>query len=235
MAVDPRRRQKKLERRRAKEKAQKKKSVRIVAQSISTRLEYASTAPILDCCATTQVWESGMGEVLVSRQLSGGNVAFTCFLLDMYCLGVKDAMACVDRLETYQSFYRKIAQRYTLRHLRPECARKLVEGAVEFARQVDIAPHPDYRAAKLIFGDISTDACTEQFVYGKDGRHFFMQGPRDNPERVREIIRKLQKYDPGPDGPHFVIGGPGRAGLAQALLSLPDEDTVQALPDEEHE
>ena len=54
------------------------------------RLEAASRAPILHCCYLKALWEVGIGNVLVSRLLSSGEVAFVVFLVDVYCLGVKN-------------------------------------------------------------------------------------------------------------------------------------------------
>ncbi len=92
MAIDPRRRQRKLERKRAKKTAERRELARREAGGLAVRIEQGSKAPILHCFATSNVLKDGIGEVLISRQLSHGNVAFVIFLVDMYCLGVKDVV-----------------------------------------------------------------------------------------------------------------------------------------------
>jgi hypothetical protein len=205
MAVDPRKRQKKLERRKAKQKAERRELARHAAGGIRARFEQASKAPILHCFAADVVWQQGIGEVLISRQLKDGNVAFVTFLLDMYCLGVKTVIMNIVPPALYRErMYRRLADEYQLVPLKPECARKLVEGAVAYALDLGLPPDPEYRIARLIFGDVQAEACDQTFVYGKDGKPFFVAGPRDDPARCKEVIRTLEESC-GPGGFHFLI------------------------------
>ena len=86
MPIDPRRRQKKLERRKAKQKTERRELARRESGGLAARPAHAVTAPILHCCTTAGIWDVGMGEVLVSRQLAGGQVAVVVFLVDMVLL-----------------------------------------------------------------------------------------------------------------------------------------------------
>ena len=54
-----------------------------------------------------------------------------------------------------------------------------------------LPPHRDYPKAKRIFGDVDPNACGDEFVYGKDGKPFFIAGPHDGPSRCRQIIDTL--------------------------------------------
>jgi len=203
MTQDPRKRQRKLEKRKAKQKAERRELARRQSQGLVGQLRSASAAPILHCMAAATIWDQGLGNVLISRQL-GGNVAFVVFLVDRYCLGVKDVfMNVVPRARYDRDLYDKLDEQTTLISLKPECARKLVEGAVANAFRFGLPPHSDYRTAKLIFGDIDAEACTEQYVYGKDGKPFFVAGPNDGPARCQQIMRALEDHT-GPAGYHFI-------------------------------
>ncbi|MGD0896500.1 MAG: hypothetical protein ABR915_01610 [Thermoguttaceae bacterium] len=211
MGIDPRRRQKKLERRRAKQKAQRRELARRESGGLPARFQEASTAPILHCWAAQNVWSAGIGHVVMSRQMPHGQVAFAVFLVDRYCLGVKDVFMNVMPRAIYdQRVHDKLAKQGPLVLLKPECARKLIEGAVQYALDLGLPPHPDYRVAKLIFGSISAEACARQFVFGKDGRPFFFSGPNDDAAKCRIILHALHEHC-GPDGYHYVLGGPGLA------------------------
>jgi len=205
MVMDPRKRQKKLERHKAKQNAQRHELARRDSRSLSFRLERAAAAPILHCCTTAEIWQQGMGHVLISRQLDNGNVAFALLLLDIYCLGVKDVMMDVaPRVRYDRDLFGRLARQRRLTQLRPECARKLVEGAVRYALDLGLPPHDDYRTAKLIFGDIPAEACSEEYVFGKDGKPHFIAGPYDSSDRCEHIIRTLQNAC-GPGGYHFLV------------------------------
>jgi hypothetical protein len=205
MGVDPRKRQKKLEKQKAKKKAERTEIARRQSQGMPVRLEASSRAPILHCCYLKAIWKVGIGNVLVSRQLSSGNVAFVMFLVDVSCLGVKNVFLNIVPRAVYDvKIYDHLLKQGPVQHFKPECARKLVEGAVEYARSLELPPHPDYRVGKLIFGDISAEACAEQFVFGRQGKPFFFAGPHDNAARCEEILRTLSRVC-GPGGYDFVV------------------------------
>jgi len=210
MAINPRKRQKKLERRKAKEKAERRELARRESPGLPSRIQQASAAPILHCCVTAEIWRHGIGNVLVSRQLSDGQVAFAVFLVDVYCLGVKNIFVnIVSRARYDEEGYGKLIHQGGLTKMLPECARKLVENAVQYANELGLSPHSDYRTARLIFADIAAEACTEDYTFGKDGKPFFVSGPHDSPARCQQILRTLHNHC-GPDGYHFLMmaGGP---------------------------
>jgi len=205
MAIDPRKRQKKLERRAAKQKAERRELVRRESLGLYPRMKQASAAPILHCGAMEAIFRSGIGSVLVSRELPNGDVAFAAFLVDVYCLGVKNVIVNIlPRARYDRDLYGKMTREDKWLPLKPECARKLVEGAVQYALDLGLPPHPEYRMGRLIFGDISAEACPERYTYGKDGKPFFFAGPYDDPARCQAILRTLENRC-GPHGYHYVV------------------------------
>ncbi len=212
MAADPRKRQKKLEQRAAKRKEKKHVQVREQSLGMSERLSVATQFPILNSWIGDDLWTQGMGTVHVSRELPRGMVAASVFLIDRYCLGVKDVFARIlNRAEYDSTLVRKIKSKFATTDVSPAKARKLVEAAVEYASDLGFPPHPDYPVAKLIFGDIDAGECTEKFEFGKDGKPLFINGPNDTLERCL-LIRKTLERTQGPGGFEFLIQvGPGGA------------------------
>ena len=68
--------------------------------------------------------------------------------------------------------YGKLLREHDPVTLEPAAARKLIEGAVAFARAHGLPPHRDYPKAMLIFGDVDPNACGDEFAYGKNGKPF---------------------------------------------------------------
>src|ERR1700722_12170737 len=96
-----------------------------------------------------------MGWVGLSRRFLDGDVAFAVFLVDAYCLGVKDAMSgVIERSEYDTRIAGRMRSEFGSQDVTPAAARKLVEGAVDYARKLGFAPHSDYQRAKLLFGAI---------------------------------------------------------------------------------
>jgi hypothetical protein len=205
MSTDPRKRQKKLERRAAKRKAKRRQLTRESHTGLSSRLTAAADYPVLHSLATTDLWDEGLGWICLSRQLPNGSVAFGVFLVDRYCLGVKNALADItSRFEYDSQIVRKMRSEFTSKELTPAATRKLVESAVAYAESLGLHPHPDYHKAKLIFGTIDARTCPDEFEFGKDGQPFFVAGPHDIPERCRFILRTLEQHC-GADGFHYLI------------------------------
>lgn len=210
MAVDQKRRQKQLARKAAKRKAAvaAKKSTGGGGSfaAISKEATLAATYPVHECLVSKQLFDVGLGSVLVSRKLQSGMIAMSLFLVDVYCLGVKDAMFSVMDPEEYGLRLGKLAGTQTLEPAEPSCVRKLVEGAIAYAQDLGFAPHRDYEAAGRIFGEIDPAACLENYEFGKDGKPFYVSGPLDSPAKSKRIIDTLTERL-GPEGFHFMAGG----------------------------
>ena len=145
-------------------------------------------------CAS-DIFEQGIGWVLVARFKSGGQRAeIGVFCVNVWCLGVKIAM--LDRAPT--DLYRSHILGHYCSHfpmvpIAPCCARKLVEGAVQYAARLGFAPHREYKEASRVFGGIEAADCAEEFAYGKDGKPFYTRGPSETEEQALQIVRQLQQ------------------------------------------
>jgi hypothetical protein len=227
MATDPRKRQRKLERRTGKRKEKKHVIAREQSAGLAKRLTAAVKYPILHSQASEDLWTEGIGQVLISRLLPNGTVAVAAFLVDRYCLGVKDAFAFILGRSSYEErFVRQTRSRLAVRDLSPAAARKIVEQAVAYARELGIAPHPDYQTAMVLFGDVDANDCQEEFEFGKDGKPLYIAGPHDTAERSRQIVSILT-HSCGADGFHYLIplGDPGKilSGEQVDLIDYDDE------------
>ncbi|MCD4652908.1 hypothetical protein K8T06_03130, partial [bacterium] len=90
MATNPKRRQKKLEKRKKKRKIVKK-SLAFNTQSRNKPVNYAEF-PVHECLVQNSLFEIGLGNVVVTRLTSAGLIAVGAFVVDVYCLGVKNAL-----------------------------------------------------------------------------------------------------------------------------------------------
>jgi hypothetical protein len=224
MTADPRKRQKKLERRAAKRSEKKHKLVRAQPAGLADRMAAAAKYPPLHAWIPDVLETEGIASVLFSRELPNGMVAVAVFLVDRYCLGVKDALANVLTRSAYEGqFVREMRSQFPARDVSPACVRKLVEAAVAYAGNLGFAPHPDYHKAKMLFGAVDAGDCAEEFEFGKDGKPFFVAGPHDSLARCRQIVSILN-HKCGPGGfEYFVpLAGPEEI-LPGGLLEGPED------------
>jgi len=167
----------------------------------------ASRAPVADVLVPSNLFELGIGNVWFSRRLPDGRYAVAGFLLDVFCLGVKNAMYKIMEANEYalavEHIHGSAEERFDHQH--PAYARKLVEEALAYARDLGFEPHPDYKMAKIIFGDIDAATCPASFVFGSDSKPFYVCGPHDSPSMQGRIVKQLEKRC-GVGGFHYMVG-----------------------------
>jgi hypothetical protein len=129
----------------------------------------------------------GLGLVIVARSVSN-HFRFCSYLVDYWCLGVKDAIGPrqVDRYK-YEQFrqhaYGMYPEGYS--EITLQQAQDIIFGSIEYAAKLGLKPHPDFAAAKDHLGEWNHKT---ELEFGCDGTPFFMAGPYDN---VDKIVRNL--------------------------------------------
>jgi hypothetical protein len=68
-----------------------------------------------------------------------------------------------------------------------ELARQLVFGAVAYARSLGFEPAPGFEATA---GQLGLWAGPSAIGFGRDGKPFFVQGPRDNAAAILETLER---------------------------------------------
>jgi hypothetical protein len=211
MTIDPRKRQKQLARKAAKASAKAKAMRASGVQRAVTTSGFplsALTWPIHEALISEAVHNIKQGTVILSRK-SGESIAVAVFLVDTGCMGIKSAFGRLMRAAVYSDFLAKFRTSENFIAAKPECLRKLVEGALAYAADLGFSPDPDYHRVKVLFGDIDLGGCTQEFEFGEDGKPYYVSGPNDSPARIRAVMKQLNRRCGGPEGFHFMIASPG--------------------------
>lgn len=161
-------------------------------------------APVFECLVPEKMKSLGIGNVVVAKKGGAGKIGMAGFLVDIYCLGVKDAFSYVGPEAEYRYKIAHISSTEKLNPVEPAYAKKLIEGAVAYAQSFGISPYPDYKYAQKVLFSIDAGQCPAQFEYGKEGKPFFVAGPNDGPGRCRQIENLLEKKC-GRGGYHFIM------------------------------
>ncbi len=183
----PRKEQKRQRRRAEKRKALRKRG----ASRAPSSVEQAELGPVHECLRHPELFDSGMGTVLVSRRMSDGRIAFGFFLVDLYCLGVKGAVAKLADPMEYRN-KRREAYGDSAVPISGAYARKLIEGAVEYARGLGLEPHRDYRTTRAVLEGIDPGECATEFQYGCQGKPHFIAGPNDDARFIDRVCATLE-------------------------------------------
>ncbi len=219
MAIKDKRRQKKLERRNAKRKQRQRTIARQRSRGLGERLMSASSAPILDSLITEDFWEDGLGQAIFSRQLPSGEVAVAAFLIDRYCLGVKDTFGGIRSQAEYRGFLEYCEEDVDYVELPPADLCCLITEVVEYARDLGLEPPSDLRRVMPIFGDLDPSDATEHFELGYNGKPLFVAEPNEDLERCYRILSILEERC-GKCGFSYIL--PGLNGSAVRIGGFPD-------------
>jgi hypothetical protein len=204
-----------------KEKKMKKRKPRQVRKKRSTGrgstptgkaiLRYAGQWPLLECIITADWREPGeIIQLCVARQSPLGDVVTGAFVIDLGCLGVKNAYAA--HFNSAHEYRRELRSRLTGHQKMIACdldlAAKVVKEAIRYAGSLGFRPNRDTGDALKVMGATRPENCTVEIpLGGEDGRPFFIAGPFDDPDRIMRILdRKV-----GRGNYHFMapIGPPG--------------------------
>ena len=172
--------------------------------SLATRVRRIAVAPIHACLTSEGLSEIGSGYLVVARRAADGTVAMATFLLDTYCVGVKDVILRVDSARQIDRFLEALGDAQPMVATEPARARKLLRDLVAWSRSIGLAPPPDYAVAEPLFGDVPADACDESFSFGKDGKPLLIPGPSDTPARIRKRVEALRRTV-GDDGFDYIL------------------------------
>jgi hypothetical protein len=224
MSKNEARRQKQLAKKKAKRDDKRTQMARQTSDNPMIRLAAAESWPIVDALVPEGLWTSGIGQLLITRRLPDGRLAVANFLVDVYCLGVKNAYWNIISEWEFDELRRKLEGLGPLHSATPEQFAKLVLGAVDYAQAIGIAPHPDYGHARLLLAGIDPSKCEDTFTYGRDGKPLFINGPHDSPEKIKVIMHKVQLAG----GEHVLVHE--RSGVIRKLAaSFEDENEPQAI------
>jgi len=182
-------------------KAQRRK--RVVAQkrraelletSLPARVLRAAHAPIQHCFLGESVFEIGMGTLVLARGVTPHHIALSSFLIDVFCLGIKDVMFESVEREVFEMYMDASGAGSPMVSVDPGYARKLLRDLAAWSQSIGFAPHRDFAAVERMFGDVSADASDAVFRFGRDGKPVYISGPSDTAPLIQRRIEQLQKY-----------------------------------------
>ena len=154
----------------------------------------------------------GLAAVLVARYAGRDKVTACGYLIDLYCLGVKDVIGPrVLNDQQHAQFTRTFFAGYRQPPIAAplELAQQLVLGAARYARSLGFDPAPGFDAVRGHLGEWSG---VRAITFGRNGRPEYIQGPYDNAVQVQDTLRGRTGGPPAdrPDGP-YPARPPGRS------------------------
>ena len=193
MAINMAQKRAKKAQRRKQVVAQKRKAEMLDA-GLPAQVLRAVEAPIQYCLLTESLFEIGIGTLVLARGATRHHLAMSSFLIDVFCLGIKDVMFRRLEGEVFEEYMDRANAGAPLVSVDPSYARKLLRDVAAWSQSIGFAPHRDFTAVERIFGDVSADASEASFRFGRDGTPVYVPGPMDTAPLVRQRVEQLRKH-----------------------------------------
>ncbi|MEO8953480.1 MAG: hypothetical protein ABI396_16485 [Ktedonobacteraceae bacterium] len=196
MPRDERKHQKALMKKRSKQKAgSSHRSPQEAAMPLSkqTIIHRARSYPIEECLISSD-WERGSGlvQIVLARKQPDGDICFGVYLVDKYCLGLKNtfANAGFSRTRYEDEIHGRIFEKVEAVTSPLELAHQMIYASIDYAAQFGFEPQADFALSQFLLAPRGELKEPYKLTFGLNGKPFFVAGPRDNALR---IIRQLEK------------------------------------------
>jgi hypothetical protein len=172
-------------------------------QTAIARAETGELAPVAKCLVNTNCAErlltkqnldehdlGGIGMVLVARTTEYKRFVVCSYLVDYWCLGLKDTMGEKKLNDTkYQQFLNMIYRGFpdSYQEITLEQAQAIVYGAINYANDLGLKPHKDFQKTKNHLGSWNGQP---KLTFGRQGKPYFIEGPYDNGAQIMQTLRQ---------------------------------------------
>ena len=175
----------------AKSRVRKKKKT--IFSSFNNEIKFikekARSYPVETCIITKDYNLKGLAQCLVTRRVAEDKLILGCYLVDIFCLGIKN---CIVRVVNNAEALRMIG---IIKETEPfmncdwNLFQNIVYGAQEYAEELGFYPNKDFATGKYILDDLD-DLEYIEVEFGKAGKPFFISGPFDNVDKIIATLNR---------------------------------------------
>jgi len=205
---EKKRQRKALKKRTARRQARRRARAARSGITAPRQIRQARNYPIEGCWTSSDWEEGGLAIVVIARRQPDGNLVFGTYLVDYYCLGLKntDCDADVPPGRFHRDFLPQVfSATGPPVDISAALAHEIIYGGIEYAAQFGFRPHADFKRSRYVLDPPDLHPRTGEVEFGRDGQPFFVAGPYDNTDA---ILRQLTRTA-GEDNFHYMAQIPG--------------------------
>jgi hypothetical protein len=130
-----------------------------------------------------------MAQIILAR-MEKNRYLVSSFLIDYFCLGVKNALLKKCDRAKYEMLMSVTAEGFgeVLQEISLAQAQAIIFGSIEYAASLGFKPHADFEEAKPILGPRLEQL--QKIEFGRSGKPFYIEGPRDNSAKIIRTLRE---------------------------------------------
>lgn len=166
----------------------------------------ARSLAVFECIIDNNWKEAGIAQVIVARKHSNGNITAGFYLVDLYCLGVKDSTFLFNNTELeFNSMMDEYIPRKSRLQIDYALAHNIIYAAIDFAENFGFKPEKTFTEITQFILEEDTDE-VELFDVecGYNGKPLFIKGPFDDKIKTNRIINQLERTA-GPDNYYVIL------------------------------
>lgn len=212
----------------AKKKSKKRKviqkNIRLTPEKYIKR--HARKLPIVKTLVTDSILENGIGHVIVIRQKKNEELILGMYLIDTWCLGLKDTIYKISNKWEIEEIIQFYTEDIITEEVDQSYAFNLIYGSIEFAEDNGFEPHKAFSITEYILPPVeSIDYIDIEF--GVNGIPHYEIDPDDN---VKKILKTLEKTR-GKENFTIYIDNEFKGELPDDLANILDQDIEQEIKD----
>jgi len=151
----------------------------------------AHSLPVFECLITREWQNTGICSIVVARMHITGNITAGIYLVDLYCLGLKDTTYQFNISPDEHSVY--YSNEYAMETCKYVIAHNIIYGAIAYAEDYGFKPDKDFAVSRFILEEDDERVAEIEIEFGLDGRPCFMPGPDDSEAQIKKVIAILER------------------------------------------
>jgi hypothetical protein len=164
----------------------------------------ARTLSIFECWINDNWEETGLASIMVARKHSNGNITSGMYLVDLKCLGVKDAHYFFNIPEyEFRELLEHAGETMNMESLSYTLAHNIIFAGIEFAGEYGFKPHKDFTSvAQYILEEDTDEVELMEIECGRNGKPAYVRGPYESDAWAAQIVVQLERTA-GPGNYYF--------------------------------
>ena len=165
--------------------------------------------PIHECFINDEWEEAREASIIIARKHTNGNFTVGFFLVDLLCLGVKDAYFDFNIIEPdYKETLEKMEEYGEMKKISYTLAHNIIFSGLEFADDYDFKPHKKFTSTMQYFLEEDTDDIELMVIEcGRNNQPMYVKGAYENEAEGDRILAQLERTA-GKGNYQFIRGAP---------------------------
>ena len=150
----------------------------------------ARSLPIGKCFISKNWKVAGNSTVIVSRNHSNGNFTYGLFLVDLFCLGLKDSLYYFNEYSKFNELIDNMRQNQEMVEIEYPLAHNIIYGGVEYADSIGFKPHKSFEVSQYLLEEDDDRVELIDIEFGYNGKPAIFVGKEKHPHNIIATLER---------------------------------------------